>query len=313
MNKSRVAVIVPCYNAEKFLKDTIKSILSQSYKDIDLYLLNNGSTDNTHKIIESQKKKDNRIKIINHKNKTSRAKSVNSIIKKIPNKLVSLTDADDLMFKNKIKIQLDYLKKYPDIKFLSCLGTYITNGKKNYGRTINQLKNHNSCYELINDKRNIGLLTPGIIFYRNEFLKVGGFREEFWPCDDTDLWTRCAEQKYTVYAIPKILMKYRIHQNSITTSNFYFSRKKNEWVNDCLKRRLIGKKEISFKNFCINLNKRNIHKKIANLLDDNCDFYFRNIIIHIIENNFMKIFIFLMLSFIWNPIRFCSKVKKRFK
>ena len=312
MKKSRVAIIVPCYNAEKYLVDTTKSILSQSYKHFNLYLLNNGSTDNTYKIIKAQKKKDRRIKIINYKKKTSRAKSVNNIIKKISNKLVCIIDADDLMFKNKLKIQLNYLKKYPYIKFLSCLGTYITDGKKNYGKTINQLKSHNSCYKLIRNKKNVGLLTPGIIFFRNEFLKVGGFREDFWPCDDTDLWTRCAEKNYTVYAIPKILIKYRIHKNSITTSNFFFSKKKNAWVNDCLKRRLIGKKEISFEKFCKNLNKRNLSKKIINLLNDKCDFYFRNIIVHIIENNFIKIFIYLVMSLVCNPIRFYSKIKKRY-
>ena len=62
------------------------------------------------------------------------------------------------------------------------------------------------------------------------------------PCDDTDLWTRFAENNYIIYAIPKILIKYRVHSSSIITSNFFPSRNKNNWVNHCLKRRLKKKK-----------------------------------------------------------------------
>jgi glycosyltransferase involved in cell wall biosynthesis len=311
MNKSTIAIIVPCFNGEVFLEQTIKSVLSQSYKNFNLYLLNNGSTDNSLSIMKKYKKIDNRIKIINNRFKTSRAKSINTLLKKISNKIVSVIDADDIMLKNKTKIQIDYLKRNPNVKFLSCLGTYIADGRKTYGKTINQIESHKSCFELIKKGKNVGILTPGIIFYRSIFLKLGGFREKFWPCDDTDLWTRCAENKHIIYVIPKVLIKYRIHSNSITTSDFFLSRKKNDWVNDCLNRRLKKKNEITFNEYCKNLKKRKFFKKIFNYLDDNCDFYFRNSIIYIINNDFSKILFFLFLSFLHNPLRFYLKVHKR--
>lgn len=311
MNKSTIAIIIPCYNGEIFLAETIKSVLSQSYKNFDLYLLNNGSTDNSLSIMKKFKKIDNRIKIVNNKFKTSRAKSINALLKKISNKIVSIIDADDIMLKYKTKIQIDYLKKNPNVKFLSCLGTYIADGRKTYGKTINQIKSHKSCFELIKKGKNVGILTPGIIFYRSIFLKLGGFREKFWPCDDTDLWTRCAENKHIVFVIPKVLIKYRIHSNSITTSDFFLSRKKNDWVNDCLKRRLKKKNEITFDEYCKNTEKRNIFKKISNFSNDSCDFYFRSSIIYMINNDYSKILFFLFLSFLHNPLRFYFKVHKR--
>ena len=70
MNKSTIAIIVPCFNGEVFLEQTIKSVLSQSYKNFNLYLLNNGSTDNSLSIMKKYKKIDNRIKIINNRFKT---------------------------------------------------------------------------------------------------------------------------------------------------------------------------------------------------------------------------------------------------
>ena len=311
MNKSTIAIIVPCYNNDSFLEQTIKSILSQSYKNFVLYLLNNGSSDNSLNIMMKYKRADKRIKIINHQHKTSKAKSVNVLLKKISNKIISLIDADDIMFKNKIQVQMNYLKKNPDVMFLSCLGTYITDGKKTYGKTTNQISDHQSCFRLINNQKNIGILTPGIIFYKDAFLKVGGFREEFWPCDDTDLWTRCAENNYIVYTIPKILIKYRIHFNSITTNNFFLSKNKNNWVNHCLKRRLKKKKEISFKNYSKNLQNRSIYKKILDFSNDWCDFYFRNSIMYLIDKKYIKLSFFLLLSFVHNPLRFYYKIYKR--
>lgn len=311
MNKSTVAIVIPCYNGELYLEETIKSVLSQTFNNFDLYLLNNGSKDNSLNIMMKYKVLDTRIKIINYKQKTSRAKSINNLLKKISNQIIALIDADDVMYKNKIKIQINYLKKNPNVQFLSCLGTYISKGKKNYGKTINQIKNHQSCFDLIKKEKNVGILTPGVIFYRKTFLKLGGFREKFWPCDDTDLWTRSAENKHIVYAIPKILCKYRIHPNSITTSDFFLSKKKNNWVNDCLKKRLKKKKEITFNQYCKSLKKKIFYKKIMGYLDDYCDFYFRKSIIPLIEEEYVKLFFFLLLSFIHNPYRFYLKIYNR--
>lgn len=312
MNKSTIAIVVPCYNGETFLEQTIKSILSQSYKNFVLYLLNNGSLDNSLNIMMKYQSTDKRIKVINHKHKTSRAKSVNNLLRNISNKIISIIDADDIMLRNKIQVQINYLKKNPNVKFLSCLGTYTTDGKKTFGKTTNQLNDHQSCFRLIKNEKNIGVLTPGIIFYKDIFLKLGGFREKFWPCDDTDLWTRCAENNYIIYALPKILIKYRVHPNSITTSNFFLSKNKNNWVNHCFKRRLKKKREITYNSYCKNLKKRNIYRKIIDFSQNWCDFYFRNSVLYLIDKKYVKILIFLLLSFLCNPLRFYFKISKRF-
>ena len=125
MNKSTVAIVIPCYNGELYLEETIKSVLSQTFNNFDLYLLNNGSKDNSLNIMMKYKVLDTRIKIINYKQKTSRAKSINNLLKKISNQIIALIDADDVMYKNKIKIQINYLKKNPNVQFLSCLGKKI--------------------------------------------------------------------------------------------------------------------------------------------------------------------------------------------
>ena len=67
----KISIIIPCYNSDKFLEDAIKSVLNQSYKKFDLYLVNNGSVDKSLDIMQKYKIKDKRIYIINYKKKNT--------------------------------------------------------------------------------------------------------------------------------------------------------------------------------------------------------------------------------------------------
>ena len=89
---------------------------------------------------------------------------------------------------------------------LSCLAKYTIDGEKTFGISNNPFSNLNSCFNIIKNYKNIGLLFPGIIFDRNVVIKIGGMRDKFWPSDDLDLSNRIAENGYIVYSIPKPLI-----------------------------------------------------------------------------------------------------------
>jgi len=313
MNKFKLAVIIPCYNVEKYLSKTIESVLNQTFKNFTIFLINNGSSDGSLNVMKKYQQLDKRIKIIKYKKKTSRGKSINDLIRKINFKWFCLLDADDVMFKNKIKTQIKYLIDNPNIKVLSNLATYITyDEEKTYGKSITSINHQYSAFELTDKKKNISIMISGCFFDKKIFTSVGGFRQKFWPCDDTDLFNRISEKKKIIYVLPKILIKYRIHSNSVTTNNFFYSKLKNDWVNDCLIQRINKDKELSFKKFCNKLSKRNIFLKAKNLFDDKCDYYFRKTIIYIIDKKILKIAACLFLSFINNPFRFFQKIYNRF-
>lgn len=251
MNKNKISIIIPCYNGAQFLKGTIESVLKQTFKNFTLFLVDNGSTDNSYAIMKMYRSKDKRIKLIRFKKKTSRAKSINNVVKKnCKSKLISVLDADDLFFKNKIYKQIIYLKKNPKIKVLGTLANYINiENNLTAGISSTDLVNHNSCFKLIKNNKSIGIVTPSVVFYRDIFLKVGGFKEDYWPADDTDLWSRIAQKGYIVFTLPEILLSYRIHASSITTSNFFYSRLKAMWVKENIFLRNINHREVSFLKF----------------------------------------------------------------
>lgn len=69
MNKNKISIIIPCYNGAQFLKGTIESVLKQTFKNFTLFLVDNGSTDNSYAIMKMYRSKDKRIKLIRFKKK----------------------------------------------------------------------------------------------------------------------------------------------------------------------------------------------------------------------------------------------------
>ena len=310
---NKISIIIPCYNAEKFLENTIKSVLNQTYKNFNLYLVDNGSKDKSLSIMKKYKFKDERIFIVKNKKKTPKGKSINNLLKKINTKWVSILDADDLYFKNKIKEQVNFLQKNNKVKHLSCLAAYTLDGKKTFAMTNNPFKNLNSCFEIIKRGKNIGLAATGVIFDKNIVLKIGGIRYKYWPSDDLDLSNRIAESGHIVYSIPKTLMMYRMSDNSsmATLTSFIDGKKKAGWVKHSLIQRNNFKKEISFRKYLKTERNKNIFSSASNFFEDCSDYFYRQTIVHILNKNFILIVLYLLSSFFCNPLRFFSRVTKR--
>ena len=104
-----VSIIVNCFNGEKFLKNSINSILNQTYKNFEIIFFDNFSSDNSAKIIKSYK--DRRIKYYRSKKNLNLYNARNLAIKKAKGKYVSFLDTDDWWNKNKLLEQINFLKK----------------------------------------------------------------------------------------------------------------------------------------------------------------------------------------------------------
>lgn len=102
MNNFLFSIIIPCYNLEKYISKTINSILNQTYSNFEIILVNDGSIDNTGKILNEYRKKDNRIKIIYQENKgVSKARNIG--VQEAKGKYIYFLDGDDLIEKNLLK------------------------------------------------------------------------------------------------------------------------------------------------------------------------------------------------------------------
>ena len=108
--ESKISIIVPVYNQEKYLEDTILSMLNQSYKNIEMILINDGSTDTSKEICEKYARKDERIIVINKEN-GGVAEARNLGLKKATGKYVMFVDASDCLEKNACKVMYEAIER----------------------------------------------------------------------------------------------------------------------------------------------------------------------------------------------------------
>lgn len=205
-----VSVLISVYNEEKWIKKSLNSILNQTYKRLEIIIINDGSTDNTLNILKKIKKKDKRIKIFNQKNK-GLTKSLNIGIKYCKGKYIARMDADEISFKNRIKKQVLFLEKNKDYALVG-------------GWRIDINKNQKKKIKLpINDKEikewliRACVISHGSVMIRSKKLKKYKYDENFRTSQDYDLWIRMAK-KEKFYNLPEYLNKYYIRNNGITKS-----------------------------------------------------------------------------------------------
>src|SRR5690606_35195951 len=110
---------IPFFNAELYLADSIKSVIKQSFKDWELILIDDGSTDQSLDIAKSFAEKDSRIRLISDGNNKKLPARLNQIIQESKYDYVARMDADDLIHPDRLKIQIEFLEKNPEFDLVS--------------------------------------------------------------------------------------------------------------------------------------------------------------------------------------------------
>ena len=111
MKEELVSIIVPVYNSEKFIQETINTVLNQTYKNWELILIDDCSTDQSKKILDENAQKDKRIIVLKNKENSKTAITRNNGIKHAKGKYICFIDADDLWEKDKIEKQVLFMEK----------------------------------------------------------------------------------------------------------------------------------------------------------------------------------------------------------
>lgn len=197
-----VSVIIPAYNAEKYIKDSIDSILNQTYKNIEIIVIDDGSTDNTKKILKGYEDK---IRYFFQVNKgPSSARNAGIGIAK--GELIAYQDADDVSMRERIEKEVNYLLDNPTVAM-------VYSGHKIVfpnDRVITILPPSHDNFSLL--QRNY--IPCSSVMHRKSILdEVGLWNETI----DWDLWIRISE-KFEIGCIKECLYKYRKHDTSVSAS-----------------------------------------------------------------------------------------------
>lgn len=211
--RPKVSVITITFNREDFIGEAIESVLAQSYKDWELLIIDDASTDNTKSIVQAFIDKDPRIKYFKNDANLGIARSRNKGLDLSQGKYIAPLDSDDIWLNNeKLQKQVDFLDKNLDYAMLGGGIIHIDRGSRQMKKVLFPV------YDSI--IRNIILqynpFPQSTLMYRkNIALKCGGYSTDYTVCDDYDLWLKMGtKQKFT--NIPQVLAGYRVHGGNIT-------------------------------------------------------------------------------------------------
>lgn len=212
MNNPLVSVILPCYNAEDFIEASIKSIMDQTYSNLEIIAIDDCSTDNTFSILQILSKNDNRIKILQNEKNAGLVSSLNNGIINAKGKYIARMDADDISLPQRIERQIKFMEQHVDVAL--CGSDYLTINSKN--KEIGKIS-----FPSENEEIKAALLFtnafahPTVVIRKEILERCGPYEEGLVPAEDYELWIRIAEN-YKIANIPAYLLKYRVHESNLT-------------------------------------------------------------------------------------------------
>lgn len=204
-----------CYNASRYLREAMESILAQTFRDYEFVIVNDGSTDDTLKILEAYASKDRRIHILDKAN-TGLADSLNAGMRIARGEWIARQDADDIAQPDRLARQMAYVASHPSTVLLGtgfveingtgeALRTYRYPARtKKYRRRITRTGRfapHSSC-----------------LYHKPTVERLGGFNSRFLRSQDADLWFRLSLAG-DIAALPEPLVKIRKHSDGISNDD----------------------------------------------------------------------------------------------
>ncbi|KXI22134.1 glycosyltransferase family 2 protein [Photobacterium sanguinicancri] len=212
MNNDLVSIIMPCYNVSKFVRDSIESVFMQTYKNWELILINDCSTDNTLDIIREVAAKDNRVVVLSNLENKGGAISRNLAVDIAKGRYIAFLDSDDIWRKDKLKIQISFMKRN---NFGFTFSDYTPFSESKSSTTLNSIIGPRSVsYRRLLHNNVIGCLTVvyDVTFYGKFLFPISKKRHDF------ALWLQMLKKFDVANNVGIDLAYYRIHSNSLSSN-----------------------------------------------------------------------------------------------
>lgn len=213
-NAIKVSVIMPVYNAERFLRDAINSVLLQSYKDFELILIDDCSTDSSYKILCEYERKDSRVRV--YKNEVNKGVSFtrNFGVSKALYDYIALIDSDDMWDKEKLLKQVNLVREYPDTDLIYTGSAFIdTNSVKS--EFVFSVPTEVSYKKLL--KQNV--ISCSSVFIKKEWLIKHPMAHDNMH-EDFAVWLSVLKNGGKARGINEPLLIYRVDRNSKSGNKF---------------------------------------------------------------------------------------------
>lgn len=211
-----VSVIIPCYNAERYVESAVRSIMEQTYTNLEILVADDCSTDGTFSILKKLAAEDSRIKILRNETNLGVVDTLNELVSEASGVYIARMDADDISLPDRIARQIAFLQQNPQIDFCGCNAFHINDDGKTIGKT--------TLPESYDDVRFFlayySTFYHPAIFARAEVFKQNAYDKDFLHAEDYELWCRLIFAKGMKGAnLKERLLKYRINSQGVSKQN----------------------------------------------------------------------------------------------
>ena len=207
----KISVIMPFYNAARFLDAAILSILNQTFTDFEFIVINDASTDNADDIVKKYLY-DQRIVYIKNDHNLGIVANLNHGLRIATAPIIARMDGDDVSDVTRLEKQFNFLINHPEV---AAVGTYI----KIIDTTDTVIDQRTKPTDFSHIKKDLIIYSPLVhatVMFRKQAIEVvGTYRPEYLYCEDLDLFYRLIYSGYRVSNIPEFLYHYRYHEHSV--------------------------------------------------------------------------------------------------
>lgn len=208
----QIDVIIPTYNRGHLVSRAIESVLNQTYQNFILYIVDDGSSDETQNVLKIYKDHHN-IRIL-HRENGGVSQARNYAVNNSTSDWISFLDSDDEWLPNKLQLQVAFLEAHPTIRFLHSEEIWVRNGI----RVNPKMKHQKSNEDLFLRSLDFCLISPStVIMKRDLFLECGGFDNNFVVCEDYDLWLKILLREKIGFISENTAIKNGGHNDQLST------------------------------------------------------------------------------------------------
>jgi len=223
----KVSIIMPVYNEGKLMRDAISSVINQTFKDWELIIVNDASTDSTLKIAREFEKKERRIRVVSHRKNKGRAAALNTGIKKARGKYIAFLDGDDIYLPEKTEKQVKFLEKHRDVDIVyGDMKVLNIDGKERIVRSIEFKENPKKILLESRKRKDLKEIKPSLLLSSDEKRFIPGcsvmlrkkvfnkirFDENLKNSEDYDLWFQMIGKGFKFAKMNFVTYIYRQHQ-----------------------------------------------------------------------------------------------------
>lgn len=258
--KPDITVIMPVRNGEKYLRIALQSIIQQDYPGFEVIVANDGSTDDTARIVAEFAAVDKRVRLLDAA-ESGFASVLNQAMKEARGSYIARLDADDEMLVNRLGEQHRALEGQPDLSLVASHVYYIDPNGKRRGVGGSSYHSPEEIATAAERELVVGFQHPSVMFRKEAVLSLGGYRTGMWPVEDVDLWTRMVEAGHRLAVMPVPLTNYRIHPSA--GSRTFDSIRRLDWIKRCAEHRRQGKPEPSWEGFIAEMSSAGLFARIS--------------------------------------------------